>query len=136
MNIYQNTILNHFKNRICGIIVSVLASCVDRWCKSRSSQSNICCFYIKHTTQRSKNKDWLARNQTNMSEWDYMSTHGLLFQCASIIKIQLSVLVKYKADTIIIIVYQNVRIVKTLTIDPEALGGEQALQTQKQGFGI
>jgi hypothetical protein len=63
-----------------------------------------------------------------MSEWDYMSTHGLLFQ--------LSVLVKYKADTIIIIVYQNVRIVKTLTIDPEALGGEQALQTQKQGFGI
>jgi hypothetical protein len=71
-----------------------------------------------------------------MSEWDYMSTHGLLFQCASIIKIQLSVLVKYKADTIIIIVYQNVRIVKTLTIDPEALGGEQALQTQKQGFGI
>ena len=65
-----------------------------------------------------------------------MSTHGLLFQCASIIQIQLSVLVKYKADTIIIIVYQNVRIVKTLTIDPEALGGEQALQTQKQGFGI
>jgi hypothetical protein len=33
--------LNHFKNRICGIIVSVLASCVDCWCKSRSGQSNI-----------------------------------------------------------------------------------------------
>jgi hypothetical protein len=35
----------------------------------------------------------LARNQNNVSEWSDISTGGLLFQCASTIKIQLSVLV-------------------------------------------
>jgi len=35
----------------------------------------------------------LARNQNNVSEWSDMSTHGLLFQWASTIKIQLSMLV-------------------------------------------
>jgi hypothetical protein len=25
-------------------------------------------------------KDWLARNQNNVSEWSDMSTHGLLLQ--------------------------------------------------------
>ena len=29
---------------------------------------------------RRKSKDWLARNQDNMSEWGDMSIHGLLFQ--------------------------------------------------------
>jgi len=42
---------------------------------------------------RSKSKDWLAWNQNNVSEWSDMSTHELSFQWASIIKIQLSVLV-------------------------------------------
>ena len=41
-----------------------------------------------------------------MSEWGNMSIRGLLFQWASTIKIQLGVLVKYKAD--IIIIYSNV----------------------------
>jgi hypothetical protein len=27
-----------------------------------------------------KSKDWLARNQNNVSEWSDMSTHRLLFQ--------------------------------------------------------
>jgi hypothetical protein len=35
----------------------------------------------------------LARNQDNVSEWGHMSIRGLLFQWASTIKIQLSVLV-------------------------------------------
>jgi hypothetical protein len=35
----------------------------------------------------------LARNQNNVSEWNDISTRGLLFQWASTIKIQLSVLV-------------------------------------------
>jgi hypothetical protein len=43
--------------------------------------------------ERSKSKDWLARNQYNVSEWSDMSIHGLLLQWASTIKIQLSVLV-------------------------------------------
>jgi hypothetical protein len=44
----------------------------------------------------------LARNQNDVSEWSDISTRGLLFQWVSIIKIQLSVLVWYKADLIII----------------------------------
>jgi hypothetical protein len=35
----------------------------------------ICCFSTKHTALRRKNKDWLARNQDNMSEWGDMSIH-------------------------------------------------------------
>jgi hypothetical protein len=35
----------------------------------------------------------LSRNQDNVSEWSNMLTRGLLFQWASTIKIQLSVLV-------------------------------------------
>jgi hypothetical protein len=49
-----------------------------------------------------KSKYWLARNQDNVSDCGNMSIHGLLFQLTSNIKIQLSVLVLYKADLIII----------------------------------
>ena len=52
----------------------------------------ICCFSAKHAALRSKNKDWLTRNQDNVSEWADMSIRGLLFQWASTIKIQQSVL--------------------------------------------
>jgi hypothetical protein len=45
-----------------------------------------------HAAIRSKSKDWLAENQDNVSECGDMSTHKLLFQRASSIKIQLSVL--------------------------------------------
>jgi hypothetical protein len=40
-----------------------------------------------------KSKDWLARNQDNVSEWGDMSIRGLLFQWTSTIQIELSVLV-------------------------------------------
>jgi hypothetical protein len=53
----------------------------------------ICCFSAKHAVLKRKSKDWLARNQDNMSEWGDMSICGLLFQRASTIKIKLSVLV-------------------------------------------
>ena len=42
---------------------------------------------------RRKSKEGLARNENNVSEWSDMSTHRLLFQRASAIKIHLSVLV-------------------------------------------
>ena len=67
-------------------MVSVLASsAVDRGSKSRSGQTkdykfDICCYSAKHTALRRKSKDWLARNQNNVSEWSDMSTRGLLFQ--------------------------------------------------------
>ena len=50
-------------------------------------------FLAKHTALRIKCKDWLARNQDNVSMWIDMSIHGLLFQWTSTIKIQLRVLV-------------------------------------------
>jgi hypothetical protein len=46
-----------------------------------------------HAALRSKNKDWLARNQDNVSEWGDISFRGLLFQWASTIQTQLSVLI-------------------------------------------
>ena len=67
-------------------MVSVLASnAVDREFEQLSSQTKdykigICCFSAKYTALRRKSKDWLARNQNNVSEWSDMSTHGLLFQ--------------------------------------------------------
>jgi hypothetical protein len=38
------------------------------------------CSFTKHTALRSKSKDWLIRNQNNVSEWSDMSIRGLLFQ--------------------------------------------------------
>ena len=67
-------------------MVSMFASSeVDRGFEPRSGQIKdykigMCCFSSGHTTLRSKSKDWLARNQNNVSEWSDMSTCGLLFQ--------------------------------------------------------
>jgi hypothetical protein len=80
-------------------MVSVLASsAVDRVFKPWSGQTKdykigICCFSAKHAALRKKNKDRLARNRNNVSEWSDMFTPVLLFQWASTIKLQLSVLV-------------------------------------------
>ena len=40
----------------------------------------MCCFSAKHAALRRKSKDWLTRNQNNVSEWSDMFTRGLLFQ--------------------------------------------------------
>jgi hypothetical protein len=70
-----------------GVMVSVLASnAVDRGFEPGSGQTKdyeigICCFSFKHAALRRKSlKDWLARNQDNVSEWGEMSIHGLLTQ--------------------------------------------------------
>ena len=82
-------------NRISGVMVRVFASSsVDRGFEPWSGQTKhykigIFCFSAKHTALRSKIKDWLARNQNNVSEWSDMSMCGLLFQWANTIKIQL-----------------------------------------------
>jgi hypothetical protein len=68
-------------NSIGGVMVSVLASStVDRGCEPRSGQIGICCFFAKNTTFRSKSKNWLARNQDNVSEWEAMFIRGMLLQ--------------------------------------------------------
>jgi hypothetical protein len=67
-------------------MVSVPASsALDRGFRPRSGQTKDytigrCCFCAKHAALRRKSKDWLARNQNNVSEWSDMSTRGLLFQ--------------------------------------------------------
>jgi hypothetical protein len=86
-------------NRIDGVMGSVFdSSAVDHRFELRSGhikdyRIGICCFSAKSAALRWKSKVWLARNQNNMSELSDISTRGLLFQWASNIKIQLSVLV-------------------------------------------
>jgi hypothetical protein len=73
-------------NRIGGVMVSVLASSVvDHGFEPQSGQTKdykigMCCFSAKYAALRSKSKDWLARNQNNVSEWGDMSIRRLLFQ--------------------------------------------------------
>jgi hypothetical protein len=79
-------------------MVSVfVSSAVDRGFEPRSGQTKdyeigICYFSAKHAALRSKSKDWLTRNQDNVSEWSDMSICGLIFQCTSTIQIQINVL--------------------------------------------
>jgi hypothetical protein len=89
-------------NNICGVMDTLLtSSAVDRAIKAWSGQTKD--YKIsKHRALRRKDKDWLALNQENVSEWCDMSIRGLLFQWASTMKIQLSMLIYYKADLIII----------------------------------
>jgi hypothetical protein len=74
------------KNRISGVMANVLtSSAVDRGFEPRSGQTkdyknSICCFSAKHAALRKKSKNWLARNQNNVSDWCDMSTRGLLLQ--------------------------------------------------------
>jgi hypothetical protein len=88
-----------YLEHIGGVTVSVpTSSAVDRGFEPRSGQTKdyqigICCFSAKHAALRRKNKDWLAWNQNNVSKWGDMTIRRLLFQWASTIKIQLSVLV-------------------------------------------
>ena len=73
-------------DRIGGIMVSMLtSSAVDRGFELRSGQTKdckigICYFSAKQAALRRKSKDWLARNQNNVSRWSDMSTLRQLFQ--------------------------------------------------------
>jgi hypothetical protein len=67
-------------------MVSVLPSSVvyrgfePRSGKTKDYKIGMCCFSTKYTALRRKSKDWFARNQDNVSEWDDLSIRGLLFQ--------------------------------------------------------
>ena len=61
----------------------VTSSAVDHGSSSGQTKDykiGVCCFFTKHAALRRKSKDWLARNQNNVSEWGNISIHGLLFQ--------------------------------------------------------
>jgi hypothetical protein len=86
-------------NRIGSVMVSMLALSTiycgfEPWSgQTKEYKIGICCFSAKHAALRSKSKDWLAWNQNKVSKWSGISTCRLLFQWASTIKVQLSVLV-------------------------------------------
>ena len=67
-------------------MVNVFASnAVDQGFKPGSGQTKyyeigICCISAKHAALRRTSKDWLVRNYENVSEWDDMSSCGLLCQ--------------------------------------------------------
>jgi hypothetical protein len=66
MSTFCHRLYFNYKYYIGGAMVSMLAwSAVDRGFE---------------LSMRSKRKDWLPWNQVNVSEWNDMSTHGLLFQ--------------------------------------------------------
>jgi len=65
---------------------SMLASsAVDDGFELRSGQTKdykigFCSLSARYAALRRKSKDWLARNQDNVSGWGDMSIRGLLFQ--------------------------------------------------------
>ena len=67
-------------------MVSMLtSSAVDHGFELRSGQAKdykigICHFSTKQAALRRGSKDWLARNQNNVSRWSDMSTLRQLFQ--------------------------------------------------------
>ena len=71
-------------NRMGSVMVSVLASSVIdcgyelQSCQTKEYKISICCFSAKNAALRKTNKDWLARNQNNVSEWSDISTQWLL----------------------------------------------------------
>jgi hypothetical protein len=81
--------------------------CGSSWDRVPSGQTKdynigICFFSAKNAALSRKSKDWLFQmNQNDVSEWSDMSIRWLWFQWASTIKIQLSMLILYKADIII-----------------------------------
>ena len=75
--------------------------------QTKDYQVGICWFSAKHAALRRKNKDWLAWNHDNVSGWGDMSICRLLLQSTNTIKIQVSLLVYYKEDIIIILLKIN-----------------------------
>ena len=63
-----------FFNTISGVVVSVVCSSVvdpgflHRFCQIKNHKMGICYFSANGAVLRRKIKDWLARNQDNMSE--------------------------------------------------------------------
>jgi hypothetical protein len=92
----RNTCFIHIRNPIGDVMVSVCdSSAVYRGFESRLGQTKDSNFYFcaSPLNTHQKSRYWLAQNQDNVSEWEDMSIHRLLFHWASTIKILLSVLV-------------------------------------------
>ena len=44
--------------------------------QTKDYKIGVSCISAKHTTVKSKNKNWLGRNHDNVVEWSHMSTRG------------------------------------------------------------
>ena len=73
-------VTSNYVSCIGGVMVSMLASSVVDRGFDGVNPKTICCFSAKHTALRRKSKNWMARNQDNVSVWDDMSIRGLLSQ--------------------------------------------------------
>ena len=65
--------------------IILASSAIDRVFEPRSGQTTNyqignCCFPAKYSALRRKRKDWLSRNQKNVSQRGDMSIRGLLCQ--------------------------------------------------------
>ena len=58
----------NLKHHIGGVMVRLLTG------QTKDYTIGMCCFSAKHAALRRKSKDWLARNQNNVSEWSDMLT--------------------------------------------------------------
>ena len=92
MHFYDKSNIQQPHDAIGGVMVRVLASSVvNRGFEPRSGQAKdyeiVCCFSAKHAALKRKSKDWLVRNQDNVSGVGDLSIR------ASTTKIQLSKLV-------------------------------------------
>jgi hypothetical protein len=63
----------NFLNRFSDVMVRMLTTCDWLWVQApvgptKDYAIGICCFSDEHVVLRSKNKDWFARNQDNVSE--------------------------------------------------------------------
>ena len=57
----------HANIRINALVLYMVGSTTVG--QTKVYEIGICCFSAKHAAGRSKIKDWLARNQDNVSEW-------------------------------------------------------------------
>jgi hypothetical protein len=76
LTIYSTSKEIAVKHIVCSLddIIQHPSSAVDRGFEPGCGQTKvdkigICCFFAKHAALRRKSKDWLARNQNNVSEW-------------------------------------------------------------------
>ena len=74
-------ILNSINGEMVSVLTTSAVGCVfePRMDQTKDYDIIIWCFSAKHETFRSRNKDWLAQNQVNMSEWSDKSPDELLF---------------------------------------------------------
>jgi hypothetical protein len=77
MKVNSNKLMIYlFRNRIGGVMVSVLASCAvePRSCQTKDYKIGIYSFSAKHAALRRKSKDRLVRNQDSVERHVYSWT--------------------------------------------------------------